>query len=92
LSIIRGRDDSPARRNGADHLQCADDDRVRTHVVKDLISCDNKVSIEATILTRTFRITRWATHAKEESHGNKQQYNRLQSEERKSLGMRLKTI
>lgn len=35
---VCGRDDSPARRDGADHLQCGNYDRVRTHVVEDLIS------------------------------------------------------
>jgi hypothetical protein len=38
VNHVRGRDDSPARHNGADHLQCTDDDRVGTHAVKDLIS------------------------------------------------------
>jgi hypothetical protein len=30
---VCGTDDSPARRNDVDHLQCAKNDQVRTHVV-----------------------------------------------------------
>jgi len=45
VNHVCGRDDSPAGSNGADHLQCADDDRVRTHVIEHLISCETKATV-----------------------------------------------
>jgi hypothetical protein len=50
---VCSRDDSLARRNDVDHLQCANNDQVRTHVIEDLMSGETKATIFKYIILTT---------------------------------------